>query len=191
MTKSFINTKHGHWGHRTTSDLTARKAGWVTKGIPLIAQPWGERRGAPPHVTLPTMGSINTGQTSPGSHGPELRCSPGPTGWVCCLAWLWASVPARSLQGHEAQQNHGHHRECVNTDFYEGKEKSRQTTAVLKHLVWEQPLTGSLTFRAKRGPNLVHVCHDCRGRGEHELPSSVAALGILRMRRTKACPRGP
>lgn len=65
MTKSFINTKHGHWGHRTTSDLTARKAGCVTKGIPLIAQPWGERRGAPAHVTLPTMGIINTGQTRP------------------------------------------------------------------------------------------------------------------------------
>lgn len=90
MTKSFINTKHGHWGHRTTSDLRARKAGCVTKGIPLITQPWGERRGALPHVTIPIMGIINPGQTrshSPGSHGPELRCSPGPTGWVCCLAW--------------------------------------------------------------------------------------------------------
>lgn len=161
--KSLISAKHGHCGQRTMSDLMAKKAGCVTKRIL-----WCPALGGVPMCSALCDISYNglhphrTDTVSPRSQGPELRCSPGLTGWCDARsASLAVGLPAQSLQGHAVQQNHRHRRESVNTDFFEGKEKSRQTTVVLEHLVYEQLLTGSLTSWAERSSNLVHLCHDC------------------------------
>lgn len=186
--KSLISAKHGHCGQRTMSDLMAKKAGCVTKRI-LWCPALG---GVPPcsalcDISYNGLHPHRTDTVSPRSQGPELRCSPGLTGWCDARsASLVVGLPAQSLQGHAVQQNHRHRRESVNTDFFE--EKSRQTTVVLEHLVYEQLLTGSLTSWAERSSNLVHLCH---GRDEHELPSPVATLGTVGMKRNKACPCVP
>lgn len=84
--KSLISAKHGHCGQRTTSDLMAKKAGCVTKRIL-----WCPALGGV--LTCSALCDISynghhphrTDTVSPRSQGPELRCSPGLTGWVCCL----------------------------------------------------------------------------------------------------------
>lgn len=66
-----------------------------------------------------------TGEVPPMLTRPTAtaRCSPGPTGWVCCLARPPAvGLPAQSLPGHRLPQNYVHHRETASTEFYEGKE---------------------------------------------------------------------
>lgn len=84
--KSLISAKHGHCGQRTTSALMAKKAGCVTKRIL-----WCPALGGV--LTCSALCDISynghhphrTDTVSPRSQGPELRYSPGLTGWVCCL----------------------------------------------------------------------------------------------------------
>lgn len=83
--KSLISAKRGHCGQRATSDLMAKKAGCVTKRIL-----WCPALGGVPMCSALCDISYNghhphrTDTVSPRSQGPELRCSPGLPGWVCC-----------------------------------------------------------------------------------------------------------
>lgn len=186
MRKSFTDNKQGRWGQRTTSDLTARKAGCVTKRIlvhPPITRLWGNIQVFfLIRVLWWALSSTQDreGPTLPGSQarGSEPR----------------AQSPQRHGLQEVATQSRARQRKLWTqtlskgkkspTDHYSFETSCPQTVTDGNNLLsWAQPESGLFL------PQLPNAL--CQGRDGHKLLSPVAALGILRIKRKKASPCTP